>query len=67
MMGATAHPTEMMAEDGIQRADLEQITGLKRDCLKSHIWQINAAIEDSGYRNEGYEVARLVRTRETAA
>jgi hypothetical protein len=44
-------------EDGIAVDDLFNIVfpdgSVKRDTLKSHVWQINDAIEDSGYRIKG--------------
>jgi hypothetical protein len=51
--------------DGIDRVDLFDIvfggTGQCRETLKAHIFQINEAIEDSGYKIVGRSVARLER------
>jgi len=41
-------------ESGIATVDLVEITGLKAQCIKSHVWQINDALEESGYRIRGY-------------
>lgn len=50
--------------DGIDRNDLFALVfsnrPVKRSCLKSHVWQINDAIEDTGYRIEGRQSFKLV-------
>lgn len=50
-------------ELGITTADLTEITGLSARCIKSHVWQINELIADSGYRirNRTRWVYRLVK------
>ena len=40
-------------ENGIATADLVAITGLSARCIKSHIWQINDVLADTGYRIRG--------------
>jgi DNA-binding winged helix-turn-helix (wHTH) protein len=49
--------------DGIDREDLFDIvfsgTGRRRATLKSHLYQINELIEDTGYRITGRSAVRL--------
>jgi hypothetical protein len=53
-------------DNAIATADLTEITGLSARCLKAHVWQINDALEGSGYRIRnnrwGYRLVNLARS-----